>query len=213
MRRPICLALFAAAAWPSSRLLLPQTKRSGSSTSTTGRTISPRTMLGGFHQGDRDQGPLRHLRFQRHAGDQAARRQVRLRRGGADGLFPRAPDQGRRVPEARQGQAAEPRQRRGRRSRSAWRATIPATSTPSTTCGARPASATTSRRRARCLGGDGKIDSWDIVFKPESWPSSRTAACTCSTPSDDMLAAALHYLGLDPNITRRRPICRRPPIS
>ena len=40
----------------------------------------------------------------------------------------------------------------GRRSRSGSRPTIPATSTPSTTCGARPASATTSRRRARCSG-------------------------------------------------------------
>ena len=61
----------------------------------------------GFHQGDRHQGPLRHLRFQRHPGDQAARRKVRLRRRGADRLFPGAPDQGRRVPEARQGEAAQ----------------------------------------------------------------------------------------------------------
>ena len=61
----------------------------------------------GFHQGDRHQGALRHLRFQRYAGDQAARRQVRLRRGGADRLLPRAPDQGRGLPEARQEQAAQ----------------------------------------------------------------------------------------------------------
>ncbi len=67
-------------------------------------------VLEAVHQGDRHQGALRHLRFQRDAGDQAARRQVRLRRGGADRLFPRAPDQGRRVPEARQEQAAQSRQ-------------------------------------------------------------------------------------------------------
>ena len=69
---------------------------------------------GRLHQGDRHQGEIRHLRLQRHAGDQAARRPHRLRSRRADRLFPRAPDQGRRVPEARQEQAAEPGQRLGR---------------------------------------------------------------------------------------------------
>ena len=41
----------------------------------------------GFTQGNRHQGALRHLRLQRHAGNQAAGRQIRLRRRGADGYF------------------------------------------------------------------------------------------------------------------------------
>ncbi len=58
--------------------------------------------------GDRDQGPLRHVRFERHPRDQAPCRQVRIRRRRSDCLFPRAPDQGRRLPETGQEQAAEP---------------------------------------------------------------------------------------------------------
>ena len=60
-----------------------------------------------FHQGDRHQGALRHLRFQRHAGGEAARRQIRLRRRGADRLFSRAPDRGRHFSQARQGEVAQ----------------------------------------------------------------------------------------------------------
>ena len=61
----------------------------------------------GLHQNDRHQGALRHVRFQRHAGNEAADRKIRLRRGRADRVFPRTADQGRRVPEARQRQADE----------------------------------------------------------------------------------------------------------
>ena len=97
----------------------------------------------GFHQGDRHQGPLRHLRLQRDAGDQAARRQVRLRRGGADRLFPRSARSRPACSRSSTRQAAEPRQcLAGDRQRGSP-STIPATNTPSTTCGARPASATT----------------------------------------------------------------------
>ena len=127
---------------------------------------------------------------------------VRLRRGGADRLFPRAPDQGRRVPEARQGEAAQPRQSSGRRSPSGSPPTIPATSTPSTTCGARPASATTSRRCAKSSVPSGKIDSWDIVFKPESLAKFKDCGVHMLDSADDILPAALHYLGLDPNSTK-----------
>ena len=80
--------------------------------------------------------------------------------------------------------------------------TIPATSTPSTTCGARPASATTSRRRARILGGDGKIDSWDIVFKPENLAKFKDCGVHMLDSADDILPAALNYLGLDPNTSK-----------
>ena len=66
---------------------------------------------GGLHQGNRHQGRLRHLRRQRDAGDAAARRKIRLRRRRSHRLFPAAPDHGKGFPEARQVEAAEPRQR------------------------------------------------------------------------------------------------------
>ena len=81
----------------------------------------------GLQQGNRHQGALRHLRFQRHAGSEAPDRQVRLRPGSADRLFPRAADQGRTVPEARQEQIAEPEECLAGNRRRGLRPTIPAT--------------------------------------------------------------------------------------
>ena len=74
------------------------------------RRVDPRRL----HQGDRHQGRLRRLRHQRDPRDQAARRRHRLRRRRADRPLPRPPDQGRRLPEARQVEAAEPLQHVGR---------------------------------------------------------------------------------------------------
>ena len=55
-------------------------------------------------------------------------------------------------------------------------------------------------RKARdILGGNGKIDSWDIVFKPENLARFKDCGVHLLDSSDDILAAALHYLGLDPN--------------
>ena len=62
-----------------------------------------------FTKSDRHQGPLRHLRHQRHARGQAPGRPFRLRRRGADRIFPPAADQGEDLPAARQVEAAEPR--------------------------------------------------------------------------------------------------------
>ena len=56
--------------------------------------------------------------------------------------------------EARQGEAAEPGQCLAGDRRSPGASTIPAINTPSTTCGGRPASATTSRPRARSSAPD-----------------------------------------------------------
>ena len=156
----------------------------------------------GVHQGDRHQGQLRHLRLQRHAGDQAAGRQIRLRRRGADRPIS---SNGRSRP-ASSRNSTRPSCRTsamsGRRSPSGSRPTIPATSTPSITCGARPASATTSGRRRSVLG-DTPIDSWDIVFKPEILAKFKDCGVHMLDSSDDILAAALHYLGLDPNTTKQ----------
>ena len=55
-------------------------------------------------------------------------------------------------------------------------------------------------RKARAiLGSNGTVDSWDIVFKPENLAKFKDCGVHLLDSSDDVLAAALHYLGLDPN--------------
>ena len=60
------------------------------------------------HQGNRDQGRLRHDGLQRGPGNEAPRRQHRLRRRRADRPFLQRQITGRRLPAARQVEAAEP---------------------------------------------------------------------------------------------------------
>jgi putrescine transport system substrate-binding protein len=58
-------------------------------------------------------------------------------------------------------------------------------------------------KKARdALGADGGIDSWDVVFKPENLAKFKDCGVHMLDSSDDILAAALHYLGLDPNTTK-----------
>jgi putrescine transport system substrate-binding protein len=52
------------------------------------------------------------------------------------------------------------------------------------------------------LGPDVKIDSWDIVFKPENLAKFKDCGVHMLDSADDILPAALHYLGLDPNSTK-----------
>jgi putrescine transport system substrate-binding protein len=49
------------------------------------------------------------------------------------------------------------------------------------------------------LGGQAKIDSWDAVFKPEAIAKFKDCGIHMLDSSDDVLSAALNYLGLDPN--------------
>src|ERR1700752_2235150 len=58
------------------------------------------------------------------------------------------------------------------------------------------------KKARELLGANGKIDSWDIVFKPENLAKFKDCGIHLLDSSDDILAAALHYLGLDPNSTR-----------
>jgi putrescine transport system substrate-binding protein len=51
------------------------------------------------------------------------------------------------------------------------------------------------------LGPDARIDSWDIVFKPENLAKFKSCGVHMLDSSDDILPAALSYLGLDPNST------------
>src|ERR1700730_7310782 len=52
------------------------------------------------------------------------------------------------------------------------------------------------------LGADARIDSWDIVFKPESLAKFKACGVHMLDSADDILPAALSYLGLDPNSTK-----------
>ena len=49
------------------------------------------------------------------------------------------------------------------------------------------------------LGASGKIDSWDTVFKAADIAKFKDCGVHMLDSSDDMLPAALSYLGLDPN--------------
>jgi putrescine transport system substrate-binding protein len=54
----------------------------------------------------------------------------------------------------------------------------------------------------KILGPDTRIDSWDIVFKPENLAKFRDCGIHMLDSADDILPAALGYLGLDPNSTK-----------
>jgi putrescine transport system substrate-binding protein len=51
------------------------------------------------------------------------------------------------------------------------------------------------------LGPDAKIDTWDIVFRPENLAKFKDCGVHMLDSADDILPAALNYLGLDPNST------------
>src|ERR1700749_2609574 len=51
----------------------------------------------------------------------------------------------------------------------------------------------------KILGPDAKVDSWDIVFKPENLAKFKDCGVHMLDSADDIFPAALGYLGLDPN--------------
>jgi putrescine transport system substrate-binding protein len=53
--------------------------------------------------------------------------------------------------------------------------------------------------KARAFLGDTKIDSWDVVFKPESVARFKDCGVHMLDSPDDIMPAALRYLGVDPN--------------
>jgi putrescine transport system substrate-binding protein len=55
----------------------------------------------------------------------------------------------------------------------------------------------------KILGPDAKIDSWDIVFKPENLQKFKDCGVHMLDSADDIFPAALNYLGLDPNSTKQ----------
>jgi putrescine transport system substrate-binding protein len=56
-------------------------------------------------------------------------------------------------------------------------------------------------RMREALGPGAKIDSWDIVFKPENLAKFKDCGVEMLDSSDDILPAALAYLHLNPNST------------
>ena len=55
----------------------------------------------------------------------------------------------------------------------------------------------------KILGPDARIDSWDMVFKPENLAKFKDCGIQMLDSADDILPAALGYLGLDPNSTKQ----------
>jgi putrescine transport system substrate-binding protein len=55
----------------------------------------------------------------------------------------------------------------------------------------------------KILGADARIDSWDIVFKPENLAKFKDCGIHMLDSADDVFPAALSYLGLDPNSTKQ----------
>ena len=55
----------------------------------------------------------------------------------------------------------------------------------------------------KILGADARIDSWDIVFKPENLAKFKDCGIHMLDSADDIFPAALGYLGLDPNSTKQ----------
>ncbi|MGC1572251.1 MAG: extracellular solute-binding protein, partial [Pseudolabrys sp.] len=49
------------------------------------------------------------------------------------------------------------------------------------------------------LGPNDKIDSWEIVFNPESLAKFRDCGVHMLDSADDLMPAALHFLGFNPN--------------
>src|ERR1700732_4269072 len=55
----------------------------------------------------------------------------------------------------------------------------------------------------KILGPDAKIYSWDIIFKPENLAKFKDCGIHMLDSADNILPAALGYLGLDPNSTKQ----------
>jgi len=79
-----------------------------------------------------------------------------------------------------------------------------------------------ARKVRDVLGVDGRIDSWDVLFKPEVIAKFKDCGVHILDAADDVFAAALDYLNLNPNtnaqadlekaaelLTRMRPFVRK----
>ena len=60
------------------------------------------------------------------------------------------------------------------------------------------------KRMREILGTDATIDSWDVVFRPEQLAKFKGCGIHMLDSVDDIVPAALHYLGLNPNSTEQK---------
>jgi putrescine transport system substrate-binding protein len=60
------------------------------------------------------------------------------------------------------------------------------------------------KKAREILGAGGAIDSWDVVFKPEQLAKLKGCGIHMLDSVDDIVPAALHYLGLNPNSTEQK---------
>jgi len=59
-----------------------------------------------------------------------------------------------------------------------------------------------AKKAREILGPAAKLDSWDVAFKPENLVKFKQCGVHMLDSSDDILASALQYLGLDPNSSK-----------
>ena len=59
-----------------------------------------------------------------------------------------------------------------------------------------------SKKMHEILGPSATIDSWDLIFRPEQLAKFKDCGIHMLDSVDDIMPAALHYLGLDPNSTQ-----------
>ncbi len=64
------------------------------------------------------------------------------------------------------------------------------------------------RKMQEVLGPAGKIDSWDAVFRPDALARFKGCGIHMLDSVDDIVPAALHYVGLDPNSTQPKDLDR-----
>ena len=155
----------------------------------------------GVHQGDRHQGRLRRLRFQRNSRDQASGRRQRLRHRRSDrSNFLARQIAGRRLPEARQVEAAQSLQHVGRRHRARRQIRSGQRILHQLHVG-HHRHRLQHQEGARKRSASTKVDSWDVFFKPEKLAKLADCGVYVLDSPTDIIPTALNYLGLDPEST------------
>src|SRR5262252_3822155 len=60
------------------------------------------------------------------------------------------------------------------------------------------------KKMREILGASGAVDSWDVVFRPEELARFKGCGIHMLDSVDDIVPAALHHLGLDPNSMQQK---------
>jgi putrescine transport system substrate-binding protein len=65
-----------------------------------------------------------------------------------------------------------------------------------------------AKKAREILGAGAAIDSWDTIFKPEAIARFKDCGVHMLDSADDIVPAALHYLGLDPNSSDEKDLAK-----